>query len=99
MMPTSAKRLGPWVPCRDNGRHRGDDPETTQVRGPQCGSGPGIQMDLTAAALAWAVGNSGTVTEMSRDRNSDKDRSELGFYWPDGMGGEVRNQGNLQESQ
>lgn len=95
MMPTLAKRLGPWVLCRDNGRHRGDDPEMMQVRGPRCGSGPRTQMDLTAAALAWAVGKSGTVTKMPRDRNSDKDRDELGFYWPDGMGGESQKSGQL----
>ena len=52
-------------------------------------------MDFTAAALAWAVGKSGTLTKMSRDRNSDKDCDELGFYWPDGMGSESQKSGQL----
>ena len=52
-------------------------------------------MDLTAAVLAWAVGKSGTVTKMSRDRNSNKDWDELGFYWPDGMWGESEKLGQL----
>ena len=95
MTPTLAKRLGPWVPCRDNCRHRDHDPEMMQARGHLCGSGPGTQMDLTAAALAWAVGKSGTLTKMSRDRNSGKDWDELGFYWPDGMGGESQKSGQL----
>ena len=33
MTPTLAKRLGPWVPHRDNCRHRDHDPEMMQVRG------------------------------------------------------------------